>query len=300
MKKREEKNIKKIVKILLQIIFFSVLLIYIAVNLYRSVIFQKNDRINLFIFDKNPTFLSISTKGEQNFLVNFYPDLKINVPGGFSFYRIGALNKLVQLEKRADIYQKAISGSTLTFLDYYFYPKKQEIYYGGDSKPQIVELSIKNVLFDKSNANFFDRLYLSYRIISLNKNDLIKLNTFERLNKNKDMVFDTERFEETYNGLFYQSTYRTERKSVQILYTKNYSSAVLIGKILENNGIRVVDISKTTKTYKGCVVIEKTNKLSKTAKNLNSYFGCKTIQADTGISDIIMFLGAIENSWLIN
>ena len=59
-------------------------------------------------------------------------------------------------------------------------------------------------------------------------------------------------------------------------------------------------ISKTLKSYKNCIITEKSKNPSNTAKNLASYFNCKNTQADTDISDIIMNLGALEEPWLIN
>ena len=200
MKKRIEKDIKKKSKILLFGVLLSLLLIFISINLYNSVIFKRHDRINLLIFEQNPVFLSLSTIGEANYILYLYPDLKLNIPGGFGYYRVGALSKLATLEKNPEIFNRAISGSTHLFLDFYFYPKKIEIYYGTGNKPQTIELSIRNILFDKSNANFFDKLYLAYKTLTLNKKDLNKLKSFEVLNKNKDTVFDTKRFEDSYNG----------------------------------------------------------------------------------------------------
>ena len=136
-----------------------------------------------------------------------------------------------------------------------------------------------------------------FKLVGIQNHNFIKLNAFEKINNNKDVVFDSERFAEEYNGLFFQHTYRDERKSVQILYTNNYNSADIIAKILESNGIRVVDISKTDKTDKNCRVFEKTKKYSITSKDISIYLNCKLVIGDTGISDITIFLGDKEELW---
>ncbi len=186
----------------------------------------------------------------------------------------------------------------MTFIDFYFYPKKVEINFGKNENTSFIEPRVKNIMLYKSNAEFFDRIYLSYKILTQKKSNLTTLQSFERLNENKDLVFDSSRFEETYDGLFYQQTYRNERKSVQILYTNDYTSAFIIGQILENNGIRVVDISRTQEADNTCNISERERKSSKTSINLGLFFQCKvSSHATTTISDIIFNLGSIEKEW---
>ncbi|MEX1052419.1 MAG: hypothetical protein WEC80_01065 [Patescibacteria group bacterium] len=297
MKKRQEKqiknNLKKVTLTLILLGFF----VFFIVQTYNSLIYKRPDRINVFILDERPTLLSISTSGESNYILNFYSDLKINVPGGFGFYRVGALNKLVDLEKDPDLYKRALTGTILTFTEYYFYPRSVDIDYGKKEDISIVEPRIRNILFSKSNANFLDRLYLAYKVLTLKKNSIRFLDTPEKINISKDLVFDSERFEEKYNGLFFHSTYRKERKSVQVLYTKEYTSADIVAQTLENSGIRVVDISKSSMTDNNCEIIETQKPFSETAKDISNFFSCKLVLGESEISDIIVNLGDIERKW---
>ena len=296
MKKRIEKEVKKSLKTLVLSIISCLILVLFIIQLYKSLFITKPERINLLFLNQNPTLISLSTVGESNYYLNLYPDLKLNIPGGYGDYRVGALVKLSQLENDSELINRAIEGSTLTFLNYYFFSNKVQTYFGKAPTSEF-NLNIKNVIFNKSNASFFDKLYLLIKLVEIQSHNFIKLNTFEKLNNNKDLVFDSERFAEEYNGLFFQHTYRNERKSVQILYTNNYNSADIIAKILESNGIRVVDISKTDKTDKNCRVFEKAKKYSITSKNISTYLGCKLVNGDTGISDIVIFLGPKEELW---
>jgi len=296
MKKRIEKEVKKSLKTLVLSVILCLILILFIIQLYKSLFIKKPERINLLFLNQNPTLMSLSTVGESNYYFNLYPDLKLNVPGGYGDYRVGALVKLSQLENDSELISRAIEGSTFTFLNYYFFPNKVQTYFGKASSSEF-DLNLKNIIFNKSNASFFDKVYLFIKIVGVQNHNFIKLNAFEKLNNNKDLVFDSERFSEEYNGLFFQHTYRDERKSVQILYTNNYNSADMIAKILENNGIRIVDISKTDKTDKNCRVFEKAKKYSITSKNISTYLGCELVNNDTGISDIIIFLGDKEELW---
>lgn len=296
MKKRIEKEVKKSLKTLVLSIISCLILVLFIIQLYKSLFITKPERINLIFLNQNPTFISLSTVGESNYYLNLYPDLKLNIPGGYGDYRVGALIKLSQLENDSGLISRAIEGSTFTFLNYYFYPNKVQTYFGKASSSEF-NLNLINIILNKSNAGIFDKAYLFIKLVGIQSHNFIKLNTFEKLNHNKDLVFDSERFVEEYNGLFFQHTYRNERKSVQILYTNNYNSADIIGKILENNGIRVVDISKTDKTDKNCKVFEKAIKYSITSKSISTYLDCKLVSGDTGISDIIIFLGHKEELW---
>lgn len=296
MKKRIEKEVKKGLKTLVLCVILFLILVVFILQFYKSLFFQKPERINLLFFNQNPTLISLSTIGESNYYINLYPDLKLNVPGGYGDYRIGALIKLSQIEKDNELINRAIGSSTLTFLNFYFYPNEDQTYFGKAPEPEF-NLNLKNIIFNKSNASLFNKVFLFFKLVGIQNHNFIKLNAFEKLNNNKDLVFDTERFAEEYNGLFFQHTYRDERKSVQILYTNDYNSADRIAKILENNGIRVVDISKTNKTDKNCKVYEKTKKYSMTSKNVSNYLNCKLVNGDTEISDIKIFLGDQEELW---
>src|SRR3990167_7600460 len=271
MKKRIEKEVKKSLKTLVLSIISCFILVLFIIQLYKSLFITKPERINLLFLNQNPTLISLSTVGESNYYLNLYPDLKLNIPGGYGDYRVGALVKLSQLENDSELINRAIEGSTFTFLNYYFFPNKVQTYFGKAPTSKF-NLNLKNVIFNKSNASFFDKLYLLIKLVEIQSHNFIKLNTFEKLNNNKDLVFDSERFAEEYNGLFFQHTYRDERRSVQILYTNNYNSADIIAKILESNGIRVVDISKIDKTDKNCSVFEKAKKYSITSKNISTYY----------------------------
>ncbi len=297
MKKRTEKEVKKSFKIIFILITGAIFLLLGINRVYHSLLIQKPERINIFILDQNPILLSLSTIGESNYFLNFYPDLKINVPGGYGNYRVGALGKLSDLERDREVLNRAISGATLTFIDFYFYSSKTESYFGKKNQNPQFKSKFKNIIFSKSNANFFDRVYIILKLLSSQKNNFVKLESFEKLNESKDLIFDHERFSEYYNGTFFQHTYRDERKSVQILYTNNYNSADIIGRILESNGIRVVDISKTNQADKSCTVSEKDDHFSMTAKNISRYLNCKLQYGKTGISDVILNLGDIEKLW---
>jgi hypothetical protein len=274
MKKREEKAIKKISLKFVVFIFFLLFLIFSGISIKKSFIFSRPDRINIFKYDDDATLYSLSTKDSSHYVIKFNSNLKLLIPGGYGYYRVGALGKLVKLEKNNDIFIRTISYSTSSFIDRYFYPRRVSIYYKSENDKDIKMLGLKEILFYKSNSSVWDKLYLLWKFFIIEKNKISNLEVFEKDNINKELFFDKDKFDEKYKGLFYQKTYRDENKTVQILYSKDYNSAFIIGQILEGVGIRVVDISQKEPLSKNCAVWENSKKFSKTIMNLASRFHC--------------------------
>ena len=266
-------------------VFLALFLIYSFAN---SLFFKKSDRVNIFLHSQDRvTYYSLSTVDEVNYLVYFSPDLKMTVPGGYKLYRFGAFAKLSDLDHDPDLLKKAFSSVTSSFIDFYFYPTNPDIQYG-DSVPDTVRYpSFKELFFDRSNASFLDRLYLYLRFISSGKTQFAIIPSPQQ----------EEDFAKNYQGFFYRKTYRNEKRLVQIIYTKRYKTADLISRILEGNGIRVVDLTRDSVPHSACVIVENTGNHSQTARDLSSFFNCKLQVGKTGTFDIIFILGDQEARW---
>ncbi len=270
--------------------FFGFFLMVFLVREIKTSVFLKNqDRINIVFYSSKSRFISFS-KNDLNYLVGFSSKSQILVPGGYRYYKIGAIGKLINLEKKPDLYKKTFSGALMTFVDLYFYPKKVEIYYQEENELTFPKIS--DVFWHNSNANFLDRIFLSFKILTLNKNNfrLISLN---------DKLIEQEGLIKKLQGFFYKKSYRQSQETVQIIYFKSYSTAEFISKIISGEGIRVVDISFQNKEkIDKCQVISKQKTLTSLA--LASYFGCQFRFSETDISDIILKLGSLEKEWSVN
>lgn len=270
------------------LIFAVVFILYILVKAFLNSLFIDNSgRVNFVIYDKEPVFYSLGLDDGLNYAIAFPADLKLNIPGGYGSYRIGALRKLVDLEKDPTIFKKTFSFATASFLDLYFYPSKTEVYYG-KSRPFLpLSANVYKLFIYRSNANIFDRIYLFFKIGTLGRSSLNPIEDFS----------DEKEFFKNYQGYLYKKTYRTENRNVQIKYTKSYVSAVNISNILEGNGIKVADISIAKMTDKRCRVIESGTKFSKTAKDTADFFDCLLQHGKTETVDIIVELGETEGKW---
>lgn len=283
------------------VLFITGVFLFLLFNSFqKSLFFQKPDRLNVLFYGPKTRYISFGLEDKINYYINFFPDLEIEVPGGYGWYRVGGIGKLAQLEKNDKIFQRAFSLNTASFTHFYFYPKKTVIYYGNKKNNQFIKPSIGEIFSFNSNANIFDRIYIFLLVSKFNANDYraLKINLAKRRGEDKIL---TKQSLKRLEGFFYQTTYRKERKSVQIIYTKEYKNPLFISYILEGEGIKVVDISQAEKKKgdSSCVVIEGGEVFSDTAYGLANFFNCRLKRGKTQISDIILALGRLEEDWEI-
>ena len=140
-----------------------------------------------------------------------------------------------------------------------------------------------------------------FTFLRINQSNFTVIDYLEKTNKAKnDVVFQDESFKKESIGLLFQKKYRTEHKSIQILYKDGYLVAAQIASLLEGNGIRVNDISINLSDKKDCSVIEDLKvgqTSSSTASDIASYFDCVLVKGKTDVYDIIFVLGNIEKDW---
>lgn len=295
--KKEIRNPKFEIRKLLIILLVLLFLIILGNNFRKSLFFRKTDRINLVVYDKYPVFYSLGMKDKTNYKIIFYPDLKVTVPGGYNQYRVGALGKLVNLEKKPDIFKKAFSYATFSFVDYYFYPTSHEIYYG-QKKDILISSSWSRILFFKSNADLFDRLFLLLNCYLKRSSDFNELELVEVTDSNKDKILVTDDTLKSLLGYFYRLPYREEKFNIQLIYSTSYSTANLVAQIIEGSGIRVVDISQKEQDVKRhCEIVTQINQSTQTIKDLKNFFHCQLIVDKTEMSDIVLKLGNLERDW---
>ena len=217
------------------------------------------------------------------------------IPGGYGFYRVGALGKFISLEKKPDLFKKVFSASNSFFIDLYFYSKKNEIYFDEKNNKKIWP-NFTEIFLNQSNANFIDRLLVFYYLF------LKKPSFYQTISIYNQKKFNHDEFFKKIIGTFYKKVYREENLTVQIFYNNDYLTAKLLAEILEGEGIRVVDLSqKKLDLNKSCEIITslKNEKLN-TVKDIKKFFSCNFINGKSSISDIIINLGKLEKEWEVN
>ncbi len=282
-------------------IFIGIYFLFKLIQLFTSSLFVvDNSRINTLFYGQETAYYSIDKKDARHYLMYFPADLKMQVPGGYGTYRIGSLGKLAKLDNNFDLLKKTFSIGTTSFVTYYFYEDVDTVFYGDTVPDERKKPRIQDIWFLKSNAGFFDKLYLTLTFLQKKKDEFYIIAYQERENKAlNDVFFQEESFIKNSIGLLYQSQYREEQKSIQIQYTSLYDVAQSVGSLLEGNGIRVSDISLDLNKSKNCVIYESTDTFSRTAQDLSKFFNCPIVKKNTDVYDIIFVLGNDEKKWEI-
>ncbi len=283
MKSQTTKNKSQRVSLMVLILLLVMILVFELIRTFRSSFFlKKRDRVNIVFYGQETAFYSLGFN-DVNYFIYFSPDEKILVPGGFRDYRLGALGKLVSLEKKPAIFQRTFSIASSSFVDFYFYPVKTEIYYGEDKK-NVFFPKIASFFLAKTNANWLERIYL--------------WSLFSQRQVNQFRQIENPSFEDSV-GNFYQKTYRNERATVQVLYTKNENNAKLLSQIIEGQGIRVSDYAFDSDIQTNCQVLINSKTALESAEAISDFFHCPIFNRTIDAYDIIFILGGEENNWAV-
>jgi len=274
------------------VVFFWVFF-FIFLNLKSSIFLNKKERINIVFYGPRTFVYSLSLKNDLTYIIYYPVNLSLLIPGGYGFYRVGALGKLIYLEKKPDLLRKVFSANNNFFVDLYFYSKKNDIYF--DEKNSKKSPTFSEIFFNQSNANFVDRLMVFYYLW------LKKTNFHQTISISNQDKFNRDDFFKKTIGTFYKKIYRDENLTVQIFYNNDYLTAKLLAQILEGEGIRVVDLSQKKLDLNHFCEIVTTLKLEyKTVKDIKQFFSCNLKEGNPPISDIIINLGKLEKDWKVD
>ncbi|OGK43647.1 hypothetical protein A3H80_01105 [Candidatus Roizmanbacteria bacterium RIFCSPLOWO2_02_FULL_37_19] len=288
-------------------LFLGFLIVYCIILAIRSIqasaFFDKQNRINILFYSDQPVLLSFGLTDDVNYIVSFTHEDRVDVPGGYDRYAVGALGRLSDVENDRYILQRAFSSMTSAYIDYFVAPKKNKVYDESDFRePQYKKLVLIRSLFSPqkhTNANIFDKIYLLWLIIRKREGDFVVLKSATIHDEISDQTFFSEQgFQKKYKGFFYHQALREEGRELQILY-RNYNSAYVLSRVIEGQGIRVVDLSQYDDQVKErCVIKHNIDKKSKTILFLQRRFQCEVKKANIEGSDIIFLLGnGLEKEW---
>lgn len=300
-KRGREINRNRLPYVIIVLVVVLVFCVIAVRQLLSSLFFSPKDRLNVIFYGTNTVFYSLGKSDNVDYFMSFYPDLKVSVPGGYGDYRVGGLGKLVSLEHKPDILRKAFSVTTSSTIDRYFYQATNDIYYGQE-KLDIASLkapSFRDIFFASSDSNFFDRFFVFLQFAQRGRDQYEEIDYRSYLGNDEEFFQDKD-FERRYQGYLYNRAFRKEQKTVQILYASSYKTAVYLSKIIEGDGIRVVDLSEYDTPAGGggkCQVIEDAPSFSISSRSVALFFGCSLTRGKTVSSDIIMKLGDTERLW---
>ncbi len=286
-----------------KIFFISITILVIGLlfnQIRHSLFITRPDRLNLVFYGQNVIFYSLDLENKIHYRINLSSDVRVKVPGGYGEYRVGALGKLIKLEKTPKLLQKTVSAALSNFTQIYFYPDS-ELIYQHQPKDTMRLPSIKQLVSYKSNAGLFDRLYLFILFLFQGREINQNIASLVITDKDNDRVWQREDFANKYLGYWYSKNLRQERANVAIIYQKNYHTALLLSSIIEGNGIKIVDLSENLQQQNnlGCLVEYNSVKVINTVDTIVKFFQCNKQQAETGSVDIIIRLNSLEKEWEI-
>jgi hypothetical protein len=276
----------------------------IAVAYSQSLFMRHGERVNIILYGQDATYYSLDTASGRHYVIYFFPDLKVQVPGGFGNYRIGSLGKLAHLEGEHAVIKRTLSVATASFVHTAFYPDGENVYYGTEVSKTAKRPYLPHFFSYRSEVEIFDRLYIILLLLGVEDTDFDLVDYREmkgRVHK-ADIFFQSDSFAKNSRGLLYETKYRNERKNVQIRYASEYQAAAVTSAILEGSGIRVSDILRMNndKSRQACIVIEEDELFSETARDIASYFQCDLKTGKTDIYDTVFLLGKeTEEDWYI-
>lgn len=249
------------------------------------------DRLNIVLYDDAPVLLSLGLSDNVNYVVSFSHDDKVYIPGGYGRYRVGALGKLAHLQKDPDLISRAFSSMVSAHVDFSIAPKTSKVY--EDMKgvePDFTALTVAKHLASQSysfDGGFFDKLHVLYKLTSLRSSDFVPLKGTFKEDPDGDIVFSEKRFQKKYRGFFYHKSLRNESQTVQI-ESSTYLAGVIVSRIVEGQGIRVVDVNGIEEAPKKCEVVYQSSEAPLTARYLAYVYGCTARTGKVEGADILL------------
>jgi len=290
-------------------VFISLLALYgifaLSRSLRQSYILDARDRVNVIFYDEKPMLLSFGLTDEVNYIMSPNHGQAVQVPGGYGQYPTASLGRLAEIEHDPALIQRAFSSAISGYVDYYVAPETSKIYKQPseeDPDPRFERFRLLRLIFAptvQTNMNIFDKIHIAMTISKKRQSDFIVLNPVSKPDKDQDSVeFYEKGFQKKYKGFFFHQSLREEGLSVKILYD-SYSAAVILSRVIEGEGIRVVDLSQLDEAgTERCTIQHALKKPTKTVQFLSKQFNCVVEESEVEGSDIIMSLGSqIEEEW---
>lgn len=259
------------------------------------------DRLNIVIYDQVPVLLSLGLSDKVNYVVTFSHEDKVYAPGGYGRYRVGALGKLAHLEQDADLVSRAFSSMISAHVDYSLVPRSSTVYEDlKGAQPDFTALTIAKHVFSDMytfDGGLIDKVYVLYKLASYRSSNFIQLAGTFKEDPDGDIIFSEKRFQKKYRGFFYHKTLRDEAKNVQIEYS-TYSAGAVLSRIIEGQGIRVVDLRATEKPVKTCEVLYQGLQKPLTVDYIAERFSCEARSGKVEGAEILIRMSAnMDERW---
>ena len=276
-------------------IFVGLVSLYLIVMGARaaadSLSFMRRDRITMVVYGASPVVVSLGLSDSVSYILFFDNSMKVKAVGGYGEYKIGSIQKLAQLSGDEDLLRRTFSSVLSSHVDYYFAPKQKEVYFETKklenfSSSKAAYVSTVASPQQMTNANFLERVYLLTALLKMRKLDFTQLKTNFVVPGTDGDTFDEDDFFHYYQGFFYEPSLRNERDEVKIIYKDSLSADKNVSRILEGEGIRIIDLDRQDNKLRRCLVQIDPSAMIKTQIPKAAQFIVDALKCDTKVANI--------------
>lgn len=281
----------------LLIVFF---LVYCGMRIFHGLsrirYIAHKDRIQVLVYDgKAATVTSFDMRDGVDYQILFDAKTSVTVPGGYKQYEVENIGKLSYLEKDPLLILRTFSSAISSMVDVIVYPSRDVSF--SSQRFSVITSLIR--FSQNSNLNFLERMYLAI-ILSGHRDKPIEIKDVD--SRNEKGIFDEKHFAKTYRGYLYHTSLRDENKAVIATYNTSHLAADRVSRILEGEGIRVVDISQNNKkddeSFCQITLSEHRQGMEVTKNFLQNTFGCIIEPTSTIDEALILNIGEqMEKKW---
>jgi hypothetical protein len=271
-----------------------VLALLVSLYLYHqwanSVVMREKDRINIAVFAKTPFVYSYNVAKKMAVVVYFNPNYLVNVPGGYSWYKVGSLNLLGKIEnKRGEILKQAFAELVGVPIDFVYYPKKAVVVEGQPLSfenffSQLTQKTLFSSQYQHSAKNLFDSLLIRHQF-RVRGERIVFVDTAELAVKEQNRWrYFADKLDVKLKGMFYYESFLQQLPKARIYTSVNkFSEAQLVLRRLEGMGVKVIDIqTKSNHKSKQCLLLG-SREQKEILKKIARLFNCQTKEQSSSI-----------------
>lgn len=296
--KKHHHLLKSFSLVLILLLFFVPVLIF-------NPLFAKGERVTL-IFASHPLWITTYLTDEQAVnLLRVPADVYMKVPGNYGSYRVGALWRLGEIEKK--------DGQILaaTFSEFFAAPISTWIGFDSDvnihesGKDVIKRLSAKISPWEiikgkvKSNLSISELFFLWWKLSRLSLNDISVVDLSTTQNFHSETLADGSRIwvgnadlvDKFSQRLFWEPSLRQEQLMFRIYNSSNTEGrAETAARLLANIGLHVVGVANS-ETIFGCLLEIPNKSKTKSINRVAEIFNCQIKENETLTNEAYLFLG---------
>ncbi len=270
------------------------ILLRVGLRTIRASLLVRREPLAVALSTNPTTLLYIPVEGEPT-SISIPSDTYVQVPFGFGYYRIGAVSKLGDLQKRPELLAKTIENLLGVPINYWVALD--------DSNTIQLFTSFRFIFYPPpTNLGVIDRALLWWRMMRTPAEKLVLMDLMDTNGLvRRELVDGTTVYEPDFGSIdrflehvFEQSQLRDEQLNITV---RNASTTAgvgqLVARLLTRSGIKVVTVGNSDEqepcTLKGSENLASTQ----TVRFITSTFPCVFVAASDVVEDLELVVGSV-------